>query len=152
MRTLGRILGRLITVTFSYVIACVAAGLIVAGSYVVQAYMAGPVDFPRSQIFAETLYVSGLVATFVAVYAFAPAILAIVVAEVFAIRRALYYVIAGGLAGLLGYAGFNARGLIEGAPELGSDLLLVAAAGFVAGFVYWVLGGRSAGVLKRPVS
>jgi hypothetical protein len=151
LRTIGRILGRLIAIALSYMIACVVAGLMVAGSYVLQAYMAGPIDVPQRQLFAQTLYVSGLVAAFVSVYAFAPAILAAVVAEVFGIRRVLYYVICGAIAGLIGYAAFEGVGDGQ-VPELGRDYLLVAGAGIVAGFVYWFLGGRSAGVLERPAA
>lgn len=151
MRTIGRILGRLIAIALSYMIACVVAGLMVAGSYVLQAYMAGPIDVPQRHLFAQTLYVSGLVAAFVSVYAFAPAILAAVVAEVFGIRRVLYYVICGAIAGLIGYAAFEGVGDGQ-VPELGRDYLLVAGAGIVAGFVYWFLGGRSAGVLERPAA
>ena len=149
MRTFGRIVGRLIAIALSYVIACVAAGLMVAGSYVLQAYMAGPIGISQRQLFAETLYVSGLVAAFVSVYAFAPAILAAVVAEVFGIRRALYYVVCGAIAGLIGYAAFSGVGDGQ-VPDIGRDYVLVAGAGIVAGFVYWFLGGRSAGVLERP--
>jgi hypothetical protein len=148
---LGRIIGRLIAISFSYVIACIAAGIMVAGSYVLQAYMDGPIDISQGRLFAETLYVSGLVASFVSVYAFAPAIIAAVVAEVFAIRRVLYYVVCGAIAGLIGYAAFSGVG--EGqVPDLGRDYLLVAGAGIVAGFVYWFLGGRSAGVLGSPAA
>lgn len=147
MRLIGRIIGRLFAVGFSYVIACVAAGLMVAGSYVVPAWFAGTIAIENSQLMGQTLFVSGMVASFVAVYAFAPAMVAAVVAEVFSIRRALYYVVCGGLAGLIGYAAY-----LGGTPEIGRDHLLVAAAGVVAGWVYWLLGGRSAGVLERPAA
>ncbi len=152
MSSIGRILGRLIAVAVSYVLACIAAGLVVAGSYVVRAYMAGPIEVGQGRLLVETLVVSGFIASFVSIYAFAPAMIAIVVAEIFAIRRALFYAVCGAIAGALGYAAFTEGGFTNDAAEFGPALLLVTGAGIVAGFVYWYFAGRSAGILQRPAA
>lgn len=153
MTLIGRILGRLIAVALSYAIACIVAGLIVAGSYIVQAWFGGPIEIPARRLLVETLFVSGMVASVASVYAFAPAIVAIVVAEVFAFRRAIYYVLCGGLAGAVGFAAFAGNTLpVTGDQVFMTRLGLFAAAGFVAGYVYWFIGGHSAGVLQRPAA
>jgi hypothetical protein len=152
LRNFVRILGRLIAVTLAYMIACFVAGIMVVGSYVVRAWLEGSGDFADQRLFVETLYFGGLAAAFVSVYAFTPAVIAIVVAEVFAIRRPLYYVICGGLAGAIGYVAFSGYDTGSAALPVGRAMILLAGAGCVAGYVYWYLAGRSAGVLKRPTA
>jgi hypothetical protein len=154
LRVLGRILGRLIAVAFAYVVACVGAGLTIAGSIVVKGFVEGSIGISYQQLTAETMFAVGLTASFAAVYAFAPAVVAMVVAEVFGIRRMAYHVLAGGLVGALAYVA-SYRLYVGGhagaeAPVLiGSHFALFVVAGIVGGFVYWGFAGRSAGVLQR---
>lgn len=73
---------------------------------------------------------------------FVPALIAIAVAELFAIRSALYFMLAGGA---LGYATHML------APFFGDPYLfegrgvVFPAAGFVGGAVYWLIAGRLSG-------
>ena len=74
-----------------------------------------------------------------------PAILLIVVGEVARIRSALYYVLGAGaaLAAIPLLARLDQAG--AGVPAAGPVLWQVfATAGFAAGFVYWLIAGRSA--------
>jgi hypothetical protein len=142
----------LIAIAVSYVLACFAAGLTMAISHVVRTWLQGPIDIPGSQLLADTLFVSGMVAAFVSVYAFTPAVIVIIVAEIFAIRRALFYAICGAIAGPLGFAAYYGHDLLDNPTIFGPQLVMVTAAGIVAGFVYWYFGGRSAGVLERPIA
>lgn len=71
-------------------------------------------------------------------------VLAVIVGEVAGIRRAAYYVAAGGL-------GFAVIPLLarlapgDGFGTLSSTLPIFATAGFAGGFVYWLVAGRTAG-------
>lgn len=154
MTVVGRILGRLVAASFAYIIACLAAGLTISLSIVLQGFIADTIGISYQRLLTETLFVTGLTASFAAVYAFAPAVVAIVIAEVFRLRRKAYYLLAGGLVGALAYVasfevGFTDRAAASGAPELGSHFALYVAAGLVGGLVYWGFTGRNAGVVAR---
>jgi len=155
LTALGRLVGRLFTAGFGYIVACVAAGLTISLSIVVQAFIADTITISYQRLLTETLFVAGLTASFATVYAFAPAIVGIIVAEIFRIRRKAYHVLAGGLVGALAYvASFEIeimqRGGDPGAPELGSQFALYVAAGLIGGFVYWGFAGRTSGAIDRP--
>lgn len=154
MRTIGRILVRLIAVSVGYVIACFAVGAAISGAIVASAWLTGEITISMAHLTAESVFFGGVLASMAAVYGFAPAVLAIVVAEVFRVRRALYHVLCGGLAGALGYvaasplARFDDPGAYDAA--FGGRIALFVAAGLIGGFVYWLVAGRTAGVLERP--
>lgn len=156
MRTLGRLVGRIIVSALGYVIACAAAGMAISLSVVLNAYLADTIGISNSRLTAETLIAGGIFASIAIVYAFAPAVIAVVVAEVFRVRRMIYFVLAGGLAGALAYVtpadigpGYVAR-IGQSPADLGPHLLLYVAAGLIGGFVYWGFAGRTSGVLERP--
>jgi hypothetical protein len=89
---------------------------------------------------------------FVAAFAFAPAVVVILVAESFAFRSVLLYALAGAAIGLVcGYTlGFVAQAprFQTGAP-FGTNFELLGAAGIAAGLVYWLVAGRTAGPWRR---
>ncbi len=80
-----------------------------------------------------------------------PALVAIVIGEALHIRSWMYYVLAGGaallavplLAGAPGELAFAPADLMVALPS-GQYMTIFAAAGFVGGFVYWLLAGRNA--------
>lgn len=73
-----------------------------------------------------------------------PAILLIVVGEVARLRSAMYYVLGGGFA--LAIIPLLANVQAGGAVQMPASTLwqVFATAGFTAGFVYWLIAGRSA--------
>ena len=73
-----------------------------------------------------------------------PVLLLIVVGEVARLRTALYYVLGGGLA--LGVIPLLARIEAGGAFQLPASVIwqVFATGGFAAGYVYWLIAGRSA--------
>ena len=80
-----------------------------------------------------------------------PALVAIIIGEALHIRSWMYYVLAGGAALLAVPLLARAPGDLVVAPaELmvalpsGQYMTIFAAAGFVGGFVYWLLAGRNA--------
>jgi hypothetical protein len=71
-----------------------------------------------------------------------PATVAIVLGEAFAWRSVLYYFLAGGVIALIADRASD----LAIAPDFpGRRLVIMLAAGFVGGFVYWVLAGQRAG-------
>ncbi len=92
---------------------------------------------------ASTGYVIGMgfwVILEVGVLAVIPAFIFIVLAELFGWRSVFLYIAAGGAFGLVAS---TARGVVWDMPE---DRLLLLAAGFVGGLVYWLIAGRLSGI------
>lgn len=71
-----------------------------------------------------------------------PAVIAIALAEAFAWRSVLYYFLAGGLIALIAD---QASDLVIAPGFPGRRLVIMLAAGFVGGFVYWAIAGQRAG-------
>ena len=78
---------------------------------------------------------------------FLPALLVVVLAEIFAWRSLFVYLAAGGLIGILGKQTTIAWGGLDFANDL---FTLCLAGGFAGGFVYWLIAGRDAG--RRTIS
>jgi hypothetical protein len=156
LRTIGRILARLIVASIGYVIACLAVGAAISGTIVANAWLGGEIATPMAHLTVESLFFGGVLASLAAVHGFAPAVLAIVVSEVFGIRGPLYHVLCGGLAGALGHVAASPPAWSEAAgaldPAVGGRLPLFVAAGLIGGFVYWLVAGRGAGVLREPAA
>lgn len=74
--------------------------------------------------------------------AFLPAAIAIILAESFGWRSAVYYLLVGGLIGATAIHLTAQSDLFDFAEHPNVALL---AAGFVGGFVYWIIAGRLAG-------
>lgn len=86
---------------------------------------------------------AGVIMLFAGAASFIPAVVAIAVAELFAIRSALFFLLVGGAIGFV---------IHQFAPFAGPEALLEAralafpAAGFVGGGVYWLIAGRLSGI------
>jgi hypothetical protein len=89
---------------------------------------------------------------FVSGFALVPAMLVVAITEAFYIRSALTYAVGGGLVGLACYLGlvpFDTEQLhFEGIVR--RHLEIMTGAGIVAGVVYWMIAGRSAGAWRVP--
>jgi hypothetical protein len=73
-----------------------------------------------------------------------PAILLVIVGEVARIRASLYYILGGG-AVLAAWPLLSRLGTVAEDPsQLGVVWQVFATAGFVGGFVYWLIAGRRA--------
>ena len=97
--------------------------------------------------FETTGYVIGtgvLVVLQIGALAALPAVVVIVLAEVFTWRSVFFYIAIGGGLGLLA-SQFN--GMLQ---ETNDSPILLPAAGFVGGLAYWLIAGRLAGVAPRP--
>ena len=139
-----RLLARLLLILFACFAASLAAAMVGTLAVLLPAWS----DLPLGPFDQGTFgVVVAFGALFVSGFALLPALLVIVLAEAFAIRTVLYYALAGAaVAGLLylSLRGFDTLALrVNGFAR--RELEIMAAAGIVAGFVYWAIAGRSAG-------
>ncbi|MCM5556436.1 hypothetical protein [Pleomorphomonas sp. JP5] len=145
MRAIGRIFAALI----GFILAIVAAALFMLAASV--GFMpAGPAD---SLWFWSNFGVgAAFTASYLGAMALAPWAVVILITEVFRLRTALIYLAAGGFLGALPTLGLAPMmRSFDGGPR---EIAILIAAGFVGGFVYWLVAGRMAGIdgvfLTRP--
>ncbi len=74
-----------------------------------------------------------------------PAVLAVLIAEAFAIRSWMYHAAAGGLSAVISLA---TVGAFDKTYDLSDEPLIAVGAGIAAGFAYWAVAGWSAGFWK----
>ena len=143
------LIGRLFVIFFGFLAACLVAGMIVVCAVLFPEFSdlgAGPVDQGAIDI------VLGFGFIFVSGFALVPAMLIAAITEALYIRSALAYAVGGGLVGLACYLGlvpFHPDTLqFEGIVR--RHLEIMTGAGIVAGLVYWLVAGRTAGAWREP--
>jgi hypothetical protein len=142
---------RFFVILFALLISILAAGLALAVGVMLPDFVTVTTDPVEHFMF---FFVSFFTTSMVGAYAFLPALALIGIAEAFDIRSIFYYALGGAAIGLLGYFGTNMSGQLEETtdlPPVAFGLQLVAAAGIIAGFVYWLIAGRKAGRWKTAV-
>jgi len=143
--TVLRTIGRLILIPFALLIAALFSGfvLVTLGMEEITARTAETVDGD----FAAFDQVSAILDFFWRIaggLSLLPALLAVIVGEVGRIRSLLFYLVCGGLA--IASAPMLSTFADTGAvamPDV-AVLQICATAGFLGGFVYWLLAGRTA--------
>jgi hypothetical protein len=140
---------RTLVIAFAFLISCMAAAFTVAYGLVAPELS----EFKGSPEFILVLlFFGGAAGVVTPIYVFAPSFVAILIAEMLSLRSVLYYALAGALIGALAYfmtdiaARISGRGTVV---PITQELQWLTAAGIVAGFVYWLVAGRSAGRWKR---
>lgn len=98
---------------------------------------------PQGILLASRVVSVTLLALIISYLAFIPALAAIAAAELLAWRDWLTYALVGGATGLV--AAFFRLDPGSGPPAGPAGLAAVAAAGMLAGIVYWMAAGRGAG-------
>ena len=137
---------RTLTVIVGYVLACVAASIVLT----IGTLKPGWDDLSSFGLPSTVLWsVVGVGATFIAAIATPPALLVIALAEGFAWRSGLVYAVLGGVLALslsygLDFAGYAG----DPASSLAREREVIAAAGIAGGFIYWLSAGRRAGSWK----
>jgi hypothetical protein len=138
-----RAIGRLIMVPLAFLLGTAATlfVLFTLGMEKITHALAGrAIEADASQIFEFMRQASALASAATIV----PAILLVIVGEVARIRSSAYYILGGGAAlcalPLMAMAGSLSNDL----SPLGTLWQVFATAGFVGGFVYWLLAGRKA--------
>jgi hypothetical protein len=142
-------IGRSLRVLIGFCLACLAAGLTV----VLFVYAPTETTDVQADRLAEIGWLSLAVATQSAVFAAPLAFIAAVFAEWQRIRGWLYYAL---VAVVIAAIGFIAQFRTEVSQDAAGIVGSYAAAaflicGFVAGIVYWLVAGRSAGGQAGPV-
>jgi hypothetical protein len=143
------LIGRLFVILFALLTSCFVAGMIVVAALLFPEFSeldVGPVDQSTMNI----LFGFGFI--FVSGFALLPALIVVLVTEAFNVRRALVYAVGGGLIGLACYLGlvpFDPATLqFEGIVR--RHLEVMTGAGIVAGVIYWMIAGRTAGAWRKP--
>jgi hypothetical protein len=128
------VLRLLVLVPIGFVLAVVAAGLTVA---------IGPFGLnPSADGLGWLIVFTTWTALYAGGFAFMPWLIAVVFAEGFGFRSVFYWFAVGGGIGVAAHAFTDFVGYTG---EGGSGLPLYLAAGFVGGFAYWLIAGRTSG-------
>ena len=143
------LIGRLIVIFFAFLAACLVAGMIVFGAVLfpeITDLGTGPIDPSALNV------VLGFGFIFVSGFALLPALVVVLITEAFYIRSLLAYAFGGAAVGLACYLG-----LIPFDPQtmrfdgiVRRHLEIMTGAGIVAGLVYWMIAGRTAGAWREP--
>src|SRR6202166_1701038 len=143
------LIGRLFVILFAFLAACLVAGMIVVGAVLFPEFSdlgAGPVDQGALNV------VIGFGFIFISGFALLPAMIVVLITEAFYVRSALTYAVGGGVVGLVCYLGlipFDPATLhFEGIVR--RHLEIMTGAGIVAGVLYWLTAGRTAGGGGQP--
>ncbi|ESR26118.1 hypothetical protein [Lutibaculum baratangense] len=142
------ILPRLVAVLVGYGAACLMAAFVLLIGASAPDRLWAPGIHISGNLVSSGLFVVGILSVFVAALAAAPAAVGIILGELLVVRNFFYYTIGGGLLAGLGYYAAAARGMmpLTGIEQRTSETILMTAAGLVAGFSYWAVAGRRAGV------
>lgn len=141
---------RCFVILFSLMFAILAAGIALAIGIMMPEMIAMTADPIEKFMFFTVAFFS---TSFAGAAAFVPALILVAIAETFDLRSIFYYTIGGGLIAAVAWYGADISMQMENATDIspvGYGLQLVAAAGIVGGFVYWLMAGRKAGVWKNP--
>ncbi len=143
------LIGRLFVIAFAFLAACLVAGMIIVCAILFTEFSdlgTGPVDQGAFDI------ILGFGFIFVSGFALLPAAIIALITEAFFIRGALTYAVGGAMVGLACYLGlvpFDPETLhFEGIVRRHMEIM--TGAGIVAGLVYWMIAGRSAGAWREP--
>ena len=143
-----RLIGRFFVVAFAVFVASAATGIAIAWGVFGPDWHVMSGDAGERFAFWGVAFFGSLFAAAVGVL---PLLVMIVLAEAFKIRSLLAHAVAGAILLLAGYYGSGlARPSYEESidyapPPISHELQLVAAAGAVFGFSYWLIAGRNAG-------
>ena len=143
------LIGRLFVILFAFLFACLAAGMIVVGAVLYPEFSdlgSGPIDQSAINV------VLGFGFIFISGFALLPAMIVVLITEAFYVRGVLTYAVGGAIVGCACYLGlipFDPATLhFDGIVR--RHLEIMTGAGIVAGLVYWMIAGRSAGAWREP--
>src|SRR6478609_7156020 len=143
------LIGPLFVVFFAFLAACFVAGMIVVVAVLYPEFSdldTGMVDQSAINV------VLGFGFIFISGFALLPALIVVLITEAFYIRGILTYAVGGAIVGCACYLGlvpFDPATLqFDGIVR--RHLEIMTGAGIVAGLVYWLIAGRSAGAWREP--
>jgi hypothetical protein len=143
------LIGRIFVVLFGFLAACFVAGMIVVGA-VLYPEISDLGGAPIDQGALDILLGFGFI--FLSGFALLPALIVVLITEAFYIRSILAYAVGGALVGAACYLG-----LVPFDPQtmqfdgiVRRHLEIMTGAGIVAGLIYWMIAGRTAGAWREP--
>jgi hypothetical protein len=142
------LIGRLFVIFFGFLLACFVAGIVVVGAvlYPEISDFGGQIDQSAINV------VLGFGFIFISGFALLPALIVVLITEAFYIRSVLAYAIGGAIVGAACYLGltpFDPNTMhFDGIVR--RHLEIMTGAGIVAGLVYWLVAGRTAGAWRVP--
>src|SRR6266536_1802178 len=143
------LIGRLFVILFGFLAACFVAGMIVVGAVLYPEFSelgTGPIDQGAINV------VLGFGFIFLSGFALLPALLVVLITEAFYVRGVLTYAVGGAIVGAACYLGLvpfdPATMHFDGIVR--RHLEIMTGAGIVAGLVYWLIAGRTAGAWREP--
>jgi phosphotransferase system glucose/maltose/N-acetylglucosamine-specific IIC component len=141
------LIGRLFVIFFAFLCACLAAGMIVVGAVLYPEFSdlsTGPIDQSAINVVLGFIFISG--------FALLPALIVVLITEAFYVRGVLTYAVGGAIVGAACYLGLipfdPATMHFDGIVR--RHLEIMTGAGIVAGLIYWMIAGRSAGAWREP--
>jgi hypothetical protein len=140
------LLGRTVVVFFAFLLSSLAAAMVVAIGMLLPEWRDILAFSPEQGVFSVAV---GFSAVLISGLALLPAMIVIAIAEAFRLRSVLFYAAVGGLGFLALYYGAGFADRVAGGP-MTREMEIIAAAGIVAGLVYWLLAGRNAGKWREP--
>lgn len=143
------IIVRLLTVILAYVLACIAASIVLTiGTLVPQWDQIAPQSMPSIALWS----VIGVGSAVIGVIAMLPSFLVIALAEGFAWRSIVLYGALGGVLALAVAYGIDFARYLGGPDSVVThEQEVLAASGIAGGLVYWLFAGRKAGAWKRAM-
>jgi hypothetical protein len=141
------LLGRIIVILFALFMATAMAGIASAIALLgAELHMVGADPVEHVFFWGTAAFASGVTV----LVGFLPILIAVVLAEAFAIRSLVIQAAAGAAILLLGYysAGFTStdeESIDHPPPPISREAEIAAAVGVVFGFTYWLIAGRNAG-------
>ena len=143
------LIGRLFVIAIGFLAACLVAGMIIVTAVLFPEFSdlgAGPVDQGVFQILVGFGFI------FISGFALLPAAIIALITEALSIRGVLAYAIGGAVVGAACYLSlvpfdtdtWRFDGIVRRHMEI------MTGAGIVAGLVYWIIAGRTAGAWREP--
>jgi hypothetical protein len=144
------LIGRIFVIFFAFVLASIAAGLVIA--YGLLGYEWHWLQYdPAAQ--GTFWVISAFGTSFAATAAFLPLVLLALLTEAFRLRSFVFYALAGVAIALLTYYGSGIGNpyeeSIDHAGPITRGVEITLAAGVTFGLVYWLIAGRKAGAWRE---
>jgi hypothetical protein len=142
------LIGRLFVIAFAFLAASLMAGIVV----VIAVMFPGVGDLDASPVEQGVFdLLIGLSFIFISGFALLPAVIIALITEAFSIRSVLAYAVGGGVVGAACYLSLIQFDTDTWRFEdiVQRHLEIMTGAGIVAGLVYWMIAGRSAGAWRN---
>jgi hypothetical protein len=143
------LIGRILIILVAFFAASLAAGLILVFAIVFPDWGSGRFGFDEGS-FAVAATIGFVV---IGSVGFVPALMIALVTEALKVRSALIYAAGGAVIGVLSYLGVaqfdpDTMTMVSGNRR---EVEIMAGAGIVAGLVYWLIAGRTAGIWRETM-